>query len=269
MASVPTAAFDPIFWVHHANIDRLWTRWACLPGRSWGTLPDAAWLGEQPWHFNDVDGQVRSEARRTWLTLTGLGYTYQDSTPGCVPLALPPPSPVAVAAPARQPSPTREIARSAAGFSAGLGRPARVELAAAVARGPKALATPTRAKAIEVSGIVADGTPNAVYEVYVNLPAGAAVTRRAPAFVGTIGLFGIEHAHRHSGHDAGSRQLLDISRAVRANPNGGAVTVEIRPFPLLVPRRGGPRDPAAAAAATPFRQREASVRFGAIRLLAD
>jgi tyrosinase len=24
MASVPSAAYDPIFYLHHANIDRLW-----------------------------------------------------------------------------------------------------------------------------------------------------------------------------------------------------------------------------------------------------
>ena len=27
MGSVPTAAQDPIFWLHHCNIDRLWNRW--------------------------------------------------------------------------------------------------------------------------------------------------------------------------------------------------------------------------------------------------
>jgi tyrosinase len=33
MAIVPLAAFDPIFWAHHAMIDRLWYRWQMLhPG---------------------------------------------------------------------------------------------------------------------------------------------------------------------------------------------------------------------------------------------
>jgi hypothetical protein len=27
MSEVPTAGFDPIFWLHHANIDRLWQQW--------------------------------------------------------------------------------------------------------------------------------------------------------------------------------------------------------------------------------------------------
>ena len=27
MSMIPFASFDPIFWAHHANIDRLWARW--------------------------------------------------------------------------------------------------------------------------------------------------------------------------------------------------------------------------------------------------
>ena len=39
MGSVPTAAFDPVFWVHHANVDRLWRVWECQAGRGVGRLP--------------------------------------------------------------------------------------------------------------------------------------------------------------------------------------------------------------------------------------
>jgi tyrosinase len=27
MGRVPTAAFDPVFWAHHCNIDRIWAIW--------------------------------------------------------------------------------------------------------------------------------------------------------------------------------------------------------------------------------------------------
>lgn len=30
MGSIPTAAFDPIFWAHHCNIDRLWAIWETM-----------------------------------------------------------------------------------------------------------------------------------------------------------------------------------------------------------------------------------------------
>lgn len=32
MGGVPTAGFDPIFWLHHANVDRLWANWHTLHG---------------------------------------------------------------------------------------------------------------------------------------------------------------------------------------------------------------------------------------------
>jgi tyrosinase len=44
MGSVPTAAQDPIFWLHHCNIDRLWNRWlAGGGGRSNPPATDTTW----------------------------------------------------------------------------------------------------------------------------------------------------------------------------------------------------------------------------------
>ena len=43
MGAVPTSARDPIFWLHHANVDRLWSAWMKganrilpAPGSTWG-----------------------------------------------------------------------------------------------------------------------------------------------------------------------------------------------------------------------------------------
>ena len=49
MAEITTAAFDPIFWVHHANIDRMWAEWSGKPGKSWGPAPSPGWFDEKPW----------------------------------------------------------------------------------------------------------------------------------------------------------------------------------------------------------------------------
>ena len=57
MADVPTAAFDPIFWVHHSNIDRLWVEWACSKDKDWGALPSRDWFEARPWFFHDFDSQ--------------------------------------------------------------------------------------------------------------------------------------------------------------------------------------------------------------------
>ncbi|KAJ4319923.1 hypothetical protein N0V84_006106 [Fusarium piperis] len=41
MSDVPVAAFDPIFWLHHCNIDRLLSMWQALNWDKW-------WDGEEP-----------------------------------------------------------------------------------------------------------------------------------------------------------------------------------------------------------------------------
>ena len=55
---LPTAGFDPIFSIHHSNIDRLWAEWSCMPGKKWGTLPSDYWFNQRPWFFFDTDGKV-------------------------------------------------------------------------------------------------------------------------------------------------------------------------------------------------------------------
>ncbi|MFN2587200.1 MAG: tyrosinase family protein, partial [Actinomycetota bacterium] len=75
MSDPNCAAFDPIFWLHHANIDRLWNVWLGLGGGR-ANPTDAAWLG-QSFDFYDETGAA--------VTLTGaevvdaarqLGYVY-------------------------------------------------------------------------------------------------------------------------------------------------------------------------------------------------
>jgi hypothetical protein len=72
MSSVPTAGYDPIFYLHHANIDRLWAQWQQANP---GALPATeASLQLQP--FNrpfSTDWQLGSEMAST----DALGYRYR------------------------------------------------------------------------------------------------------------------------------------------------------------------------------------------------
>jgi tyrosinase len=70
MSEIPIAAFDPLFWAHHAMIDRIWSLWQLAhPGAGVGTLPHDHPLGPFP---TLTVGQV--------LSVTGLGYDYAAST---------------------------------------------------------------------------------------------------------------------------------------------------------------------------------------------
>lgn len=72
MGSVPTASYDPIFYLHHANVDRLWAQWqASHPG----ALPvSEATFALEP--FNrpfTLQWQTGADVEST----TALGYQYR------------------------------------------------------------------------------------------------------------------------------------------------------------------------------------------------
>jgi tyrosinase len=58
---------DPIFWLHHCNIDRLWAEWNAPP-RSHPNTASALWSNFTLSPFNTVVGTLQS--------ITQLGYTY-------------------------------------------------------------------------------------------------------------------------------------------------------------------------------------------------
>ena len=69
MGQIPYAAFDPIFWAHHAMVDRLWRVWQL---RHVGALPPRSIL-------DDALPPFRMTVRQT-LEVTALGYDYAVST---------------------------------------------------------------------------------------------------------------------------------------------------------------------------------------------
>ncbi|MEQ8208258.1 MAG: tyrosinase family protein [Lacipirellulaceae bacterium] len=78
MTEVQRAAFDPIFWVHHANIDRLFEMWVRLPNREWGYFPEASWFVEKPWFFYDAEGAIHNEPRHYYLYGRNIRASYDD-----------------------------------------------------------------------------------------------------------------------------------------------------------------------------------------------
>lgn len=66
-----TAALDPLFYTHHANIDRFWEFWR----GAYGFSDDKDWL-RQSFSFYDRDGEPVSIAVSDLLNLDALGYYY-------------------------------------------------------------------------------------------------------------------------------------------------------------------------------------------------
>jgi len=84
MGAVSWAANDPIFWLHHCNIDRIWASWNRAGGRN---PADAAYLG-QVFTFVDEAGRPLRQRVGDVVDTAALGHGYDrylDRSPGSVP----------------------------------------------------------------------------------------------------------------------------------------------------------------------------------------
>lgn len=80
MGNPNTAALDPIFYVHHANIDRLWASWSEV-----GNLnpSESGWLNGPSKSFvmPDLSGNPWTYTPKDMVSPESLGYKYQELTP--------------------------------------------------------------------------------------------------------------------------------------------------------------------------------------------
>lgn len=72
MGAVPYAGRDPLFWVHHSNIDRLWASWNLNGGANPAT---GTWLNKA-FVFVDGTGQRVSGQLKDFFDTSLLGYGY-------------------------------------------------------------------------------------------------------------------------------------------------------------------------------------------------
>jgi tyrosinase len=191
MSNIPVAAGDPIFFVHHCQIDRLWASWQSYPDSvyNWGSTPtdpsEARWKGRK-FNFVDDNGTVVNVTAGGELSTKDMGYVY-DSLP---PRPSAPVVAAAAAAIAPAAAPVQVAAAQANGMTVGSGG-ARMTLSPAPS--PPAAAAP-QAAAPGAQTLVLDNVkllarPPAPLHVFLNLPEGAPATLDSPYYVGTLNFF--------------------------------------------------------------------------------
>ncbi len=73
MGAVPFSSNDPIFWVHHANIDRLWDCWLSISGHS-----NPSSIMNQPFSFVDTNGNLVTKLVKNLFDGSLIDYVYQQ-----------------------------------------------------------------------------------------------------------------------------------------------------------------------------------------------
>jgi tyrosinase len=242
--STMQSPIDPIFWLHHANVDRLWVAWcAGGGGRKMPSKTSSYWAGNHVYA-----GNLTMPRKSTYDTRTNLQYYYQNERmPSTLPLAqlsapsahrvqalptdllksIPPVGSFRVAGP-RQTGNGKfsiggalNIGLDERSISAQL--PINSDHWSAVQSISKGLAASVRGSAVKYKSVdlVLDGVELAdagnkggfYYQVYLNVPSTeGTLSRPTSILIGTLGAFKINGATHH-GH--GPAQLrYSIARGV-------------------------------------------------------
>jgi len=231
MADPNTAAQDPIFYLHHSNIDRLWKRWLDQGGgRKNPSVSTSQWLKQQ-FVFFDIDPATRQAKQ---ITLTGaqildtvsqLNYRYDDDPPIHL-FAL---APEAVPEPTVKPVASKPESLSFREGGQLTGQPLTVQVSLASKARSKlsaALASTSRRIGLHVEGLEFERNPGLTYEIYLNLPE-AQMTNPDPQslhYVGNLTFFGRDTRHRAAGQP--DLQSFDITKALRALKKQGLLKTE-------------------------------------------
>jgi tyrosinase len=266
MGNILAAAKDPIFWLHHANIDRLWVEWIA-EGQGRADPAQAQWRGHTFEFFDKHGKQVAMKCEGVLDTAADLHYTY-DSTPpvAAAPHVVPPaPGPDLASVKEEQPQLVGATDRS---FEL-VGQPVSV----AVPIDAKAAADlgPDQHVYLNVEDIEGERNPGTVYGIYVELPADASPAAEATRHVGNLSFFGIEGASSPQGdeHAHGLRTAIDISTiahelAGRGEWAGHSLAVTFKPLELTPPEEPDPDDLVASPA-----HEELPVRVGRVSVFYD
>lgn len=252
MSDPDTAGLDPIFYLHHANIDRLWEVWRTNPvshvnpsDPNWVNGPEA--LGEHPFVMPMPNGVRWSYTPGQMSDLSKLDYVYDD-----------------VSAPAAAPLQVARLQRLGASLasaealmrSTAVAGSRSVELLGANTQSLRLSGTEARTSVVLDPAVrrkvaaslrsVAAATPRepdriflnlenvrglndaTAFHVYINLPEGEDPARHPDHLAGSIALFGVRKATIADADHAGNGLtfVLDITHVIDMLHLAGALDAD-------------------------------------------
>jgi tyrosinase len=209
MGSVSTAAQDPIFYLHHCNIDRIWNAWLAQGGGRSNPLTDTTWKTKKFVFFDENGKQVTMTGCDVLRAQEQLNYTYAGEPPQvkqyCArllpwwinvyetllklpPIKIPPgpdPAPIEI-----------DVSRFRERLMSSPGRDTEFTL--------------------QLSDVTADRQPNVYWEVYLGLAKGEKATSESPHYIGNLAIFG-GGVHGPEGHggEHGAAFVFPASEALK------------------------------------------------------
>jgi hypothetical protein len=261
MGDVPVAGNDPIFYIHHGNIDRLWACWQKLH-----TTPGGAWQNQQ-FSFVDETGALQTKPVKDFLNSTTLGYVYDNDT-SCArsrtTLLATRETPLAIQAGTEDRRTTMFSASPKISINNGQ---TSIDVTVPRPQMESALADLEKAESVELvlRDVTADKHPGVLFGVYL-------AKKGEPAnrlHVGTISWFGAFRKHGGERETVKKTLRYDVTSQVRAL--GGAdlatsgLTVIIEATHGRVPADSAKAEEQRQRASADFRK-EANLKIGAVEL---
>lgn len=223
MGTVPTAARDPIFFLHHTNVDRLWNRWLDDPAHA--NPGDEAWLknkkegAAKPFRFYDENKKLVELTTEEVLKMTAQASRYDDDkeerkpAPAQAILVRGPASTVTLASASKE---VFELTNKPAEVRLALGTSGAKRLGRLLAVPPGREPASPRAKVfVIVEGLSVPTTDPAVH-YYVYLKSAGQKADEPGEYIGTVHFFGrVEHGeHDAHGPVAKFDQKFDATSAL-------------------------------------------------------
>jgi len=245
MTDPDMAARDPIFWLHHCNIDRLWEHWISPSDGRTNPTNDDTWMNTVFTFYDENGNKVTLTGAAILDTQNQLGYRYDDL-------------PQAVAAArglettGRAPVSAQETSRVLASQPATEGaisltpRETTLRLQPASSEAAESIAKPgTGPVVLSFADISYRQAVGIYYEVYLNKPDSARPDPSGPYYAGNLAMFALGHAHGDQGV-TGGQVALDVTQVLARQRelglwSGGAVKVDLHPAEVEpTEAQGGP-----------------------------
>jgi hypothetical protein len=226
MGSITTAAQDPIFYLHHANCDRLWDIWLAQ-GMRCDPVTDPVWEGQVFTFFDENGVQQNMTSCDVVRAAAQLNYTYQGEPPqvnqfcGVAPVCCSGTSTVVIDQCIPNPPCLLPPGPGPFYFEFTVSSQLAQQLIAYAENSADTLY-------LVYSSVTAPTQPGVVWDVYVGLPLGGKINPTSPYYVGTYGMYGPGVADQPPDGNQPASISVPVNAALLKALQAGELTVPVQ-----------------------------------------